>query len=72
LAGEQTTEAALHTAGEIERRLDAANVSAPRLLRGEEAVAWPMLEYAFRRGYDIRVGLEDTLVLPDGRLAQTG
>jgi uncharacterized protein (DUF849 family) len=28
-----------------------------------------MLELALQRGYDIRIGLEDTLTLPDGRQA---
>ena len=31
--------------------------------------AWPLLEIALRRGYDVRIGLEDTLYLPDGHLA---
>jgi len=43
----------------------------PILLHGTEATAWPMLDEALARRYDIRVGLEDTLVLPDRRLATT-
>lgn len=38
----------------------------PVLLHGEEAAAWPVLAEAGRRGLDARIGLEDTLVLPDG------
>lgn len=42
----------------------------PPLLHGTEDTAWPMLDEAIARGYDVRIGLEDTLVLPDGRMAQ--
>jgi uncharacterized protein (DUF849 family) len=38
----------------------------PVLLHGEGAAAWPVLREAARRGPDVRIGLEDTLVLPDG------
>ena len=67
---EQTTDDALATAQAIERVLDDANIWAPLLLHGEEATAWPMLDYALTRRYDIRIGLEDTLILPDGRRAR--
>jgi uncharacterized protein (DUF849 family) len=30
---------------------------------------WPLIDEAAARGYDIRVGFEDTLALPDGSLA---
>ena len=43
-----------------------AGVSTPRLLHGFGAATWAFIELAVRRGYDTRVGLEDTLVLPDG------
>jgi uncharacterized protein (DUF849 family) len=29
-----------------------------------------MLDEANARGYDVRIGLEDTLVMPDGRVAK--
>lgn len=38
----------------------------PVLLHGEGAAAWPVLREAGRRGLETRIGLEDTLVLPDG------
>ncbi|MFV0130658.1 3-keto-5-aminohexanoate cleavage protein [Streptomyces sp. HMX112] len=41
----------------------------PVLLHGEDGGAWPVLRLAARRGLDTRVGLEDTLTLPDGRPA---
>jgi uncharacterized protein (DUF849 family) len=60
---------ALRTIGEIEAALDAAGVAAARLLHGTGATAWGLIEEAARRGYDTRVGLEDTLELPDGSVA---
>ena len=41
----------------------------PVLLHGEGASAWPALRLAVELGVDTRIGLEDTLVLPDGRVA---
>ncbi|MGW8065683.1 3-keto-5-aminohexanoate cleavage protein [Streptomyces ziwulingensis] len=41
----------------------------PVLLHGEEAGAWPVLRLAGRLGLPARIGLEDTLHLPDGRRA---
>ncbi|MEV4489855.1 3-keto-5-aminohexanoate cleavage protein [Micromonospora coxensis] len=38
----------------------------PLLLHGEGAATWPVLAEAVRRGLDTRIGLEDTLHLPDG------
>lgn len=50
--------------------LDRADIEAPRLLHGADATAWPMLEEALEAGYDVRIGLEDTMRLPDGTEAQ--
>jgi len=41
----------------------------PRLLHGFDATAWPLFDEAALRGYDARIGLEDTLVLRDGARA---
>ncbi|MPY61170.1 hypothetical protein FNH08_29735 [Streptomyces spongiae] len=38
----------------------------PVLLHGEEDGAWPVLRLAGRLGLATRIGVEDTLVLPDG------
>ncbi|MFC4051222.1 3-keto-5-aminohexanoate cleavage protein [Actinomadura syzygii] len=38
----------------------------PVLLHGEEDGAWPVLRLAVRLNMDVRMGLEDTLALPDG------
>ena len=53
----------------IEKALDAAGVRCPRLLHGVNETAWPLLDEAGRRGYATRIGLEDTLTLPDGTAA---
>ncbi|GHB53017.1 hypothetical protein GCM10010377_50000 [Streptomyces viridiviolaceus] len=41
----------------------------PLLLHGEEGGAWPVLRLAGRLGLATRIGLEDTLLLPDGHRA---
>jgi hypothetical protein len=41
----------------------------PVLLHGEEDGTWPVLRLAGRLGLPTRIGLEDTLRLPDGRRA---
>ncbi|MFF9912888.1 3-keto-5-aminohexanoate cleavage protein [Streptomyces sp. NPDC013457] len=43
----------------------------PVLLHGEDGGAWPVLRLARRLGLATRVGLEDTLVLPDGSRADS-
>jgi uncharacterized protein (DUF849 family) len=62
--------AALRTVVLIEAILADGRVDAPRLLHGVGPTAWPLLTAARRRGYDGRIGLEDTLLLPDGRQAR--
>ncbi|GAA2793173.1 3-keto-5-aminohexanoate cleavage protein [Saccharopolyspora taberi] len=62
-----TKRGAATTAEALLRRLDPA--PAPVLLHGEGAGAWPVLALAARRDLDTRIGLEDTLLLPDGQIA---
>ncbi|MFD6419371.1 3-keto-5-aminohexanoate cleavage protein [Streptomyces sp. NPDC060194] len=50
---------------------DLAPLTAPVLLHAEDAAAWPVLRLAAARGLDTRIGLEDTLHLPDGAPART-
>ncbi|WP_211304385.1 3-keto-5-aminohexanoate cleavage protein [Umezawaea tangerina] len=38
----------------------------PVLLHGEDTTTWPVLAYAARLELDARIGLEDTLLRPDG------
>lgn len=75
---EQEMERALETVSQIEKVLEAGAVKLPQtpprlpplLLHGTELTAWPMMDEAIARGYEVRIGLEDTLVLPDGRMAR--
>jgi uncharacterized protein (DUF849 family) len=53
----------------IEDALDAGSVRAPRLIHGEYDACWPVLRHARATGRATRVGLEDTLAMPDGALA---
>ncbi len=66
---EATAASALATAQQILAALDRHAIAVPRLLHGAEGAAWPVLDLAVRLGYDTRIGLEDTLLLPDARLA---
>jgi uncharacterized protein (DUF849 family) len=47
----------------------AAGSPAPALLHGMNESCWPLLEHAGTRGVQARIGLEDTLLLPDGTQA---
>jgi uncharacterized protein (DUF849 family) len=67
-AQEQTFEAALANIDAMERVI--ASCPLPRLLHGFDAMTWPLIIEAGRRGWDTRVGLEDTFVLPDGSPAR--
>jgi uncharacterized protein (DUF849 family) len=42
----------------------------PILLHGEDDSAWPVLTYAARLELDTRIGLEDTLLMPDGTVSK--
>ncbi|WP_345049027.1 3-keto-5-aminohexanoate cleavage protein, partial [Streptomyces rameus] len=43
----------------------------PVLLHGQEGGTWPVLRLAGRLGLATRIGLEDTLLLPDNRRARS-
>jgi uncharacterized protein (DUF849 family) len=58
------------TIGAIERSLGTRAADVPRLLHGQDKTAWPILDLALRRGYDTRIGFEDTLRLRDGSVAE--
>ena len=66
---EQELKSALETVNAMEEVLRAGAVNLPLLLHGTEATAWPMMDEAIARGHHVRIGLEDTLVLPDGSSA---
>ncbi|MGB9484048.1 MAG: 3-keto-5-aminohexanoate cleavage protein [Candidatus Dormiibacterota bacterium] len=49
--------------------LDRPGSRSPRLQHGDGEATWILIEDAIRRGIDTRVGFEDTLLLPNGKLA---
>lgn len=51
---------------DIHQALDRAGITAPRLQHGDGDATWVLIEDAVRRGFDTRVGLEDTQYDPDG------
>jgi uncharacterized protein (DUF849 family) len=63
---EQDLGAALRNVDGMEEVLDLAENPLARLLHGVDATAWPLLVEARRRGHGARIGLEDTILLPDG------
>ena len=60
---------AVAVAANVEAALKEHGLVAPRLHHGYGLATWPVLRAAIRMGRDIRVGLEDTTVLADGRVA---
>ncbi len=61
--------AAVATAAAIDEVLDTGLLIAGRLHHGAGRATWAVIVAATRLGHSIRIGLEDTLVLPDGRKA---
>jgi beta-keto acid cleavage enzyme len=61
--------AALSESRRIRTALDTFSRSTERLTHGSDSNAWALLAEAHRRGDATRIGLEDTLLLPDGRRA---
>jgi uncharacterized protein (DUF849 family) len=59
----------IRAAAVISRVLEGTGIHLPRVQHGHDAEAWILLEDALSHGYDVRIGLEDTLLLPDGRRA---
>jgi uncharacterized protein (DUF849 family) len=66
---EADTEDARANVAAMERLLDEAGCATPQLQHGEGDPTWPVLVRALESGRDLRIGLEDTLELPDGRRA---
>jgi len=63
---EQNIKDALVTVKKIETILDDHKIKVKRLLHGFDLTAWDLVEEAIKRGYDARIGLEDTIFLPWG------
>ena len=59
-------DADIATADDLLSQVMAAGSPAPVLLHGLDESCWPLLEHAGRRGVQTRIGLEDTVRLPDG------
>lgn len=64
-------DATIDEADELLELVAAAESPAPTLLHGLDESCWPLLEHAGVRGVQTRIGLEDTVKLPDGS-APTG
>jgi uncharacterized protein (DUF849 family) len=61
---------AVKAANAIGRVLEGSGIRGSILQHGAGVAAWPVIRDALAHGYDIRVGLEDTLVMPDGTPAK--
>ncbi|MEN3285490.1 MAG: hypothetical protein V7607_6630 [Solirubrobacteraceae bacterium] len=64
-------EAALATAEAIHAALDDAGIPGPRVQHGFGAPTWEVVRRAKQLGLGWRIGLEDTLTLPDGAPARS-
>jgi uncharacterized protein (DUF849 family) len=61
--------AALATVAAVDAVLDRAGIALQRVYHGVDETTWTIIEVAMAQGRDVRIGLEDTLTHPDGRLA---
>jgi uncharacterized protein (DUF849 family) len=60
---------AVATAAETAAELARLGITARQVRHGYDLATWDVLRAAIADGQDIRVGLEDTTILPDGSLA---
>lgn len=68
---EISIQAAINTVEAIETILNKSESTLPRLLHGLDNTTWAMLELAAKRGYDTRIGFEDTTILPNKTIAES-
>ena len=66
---EPEPQAAVAAAAQVGDAIDAALIPTPQLHHGDGRATWAVIVAASRAGRAIRIGLEDTLELPDGRPA---
>jgi uncharacterized protein (DUF849 family) len=59
-------ESALALVENIHQTLDRFGITVPRLQHADGRLTWPVLADSIRRGIDTRVGLEDTVLEPNG------
>lgn len=64
---DQDADAAVAHAAAMEDVLVRAGITLPQVHHGEGIASWAVGRRALQRGHGIRTGLEDTVVLPDGR-----
>jgi uncharacterized protein (DUF849 family) len=60
---------AVRTAAETSAELAGLGITARQVRHGYDLATWDVLRASLADGQDIRVGLEDTTVLPDGKIA---
>ena len=65
----QTPDNAVRSALEIEQFLNSKNIATPQLHHSYESATWAVIRAGFDRDHNVRIGLEDTEVLPTGSLA---
>ena len=63
---EENLDSALKTISDIESILDSSKNNVRRLLHGFNSASWDILREAKKRGYDSRIGMEDTIYLENG------
>lgn len=61
---------AIQDAAEMEAILSAAGITLPQVHHGFDGSCWAVNQRALVRGHGIRTGMEDVVVLPDGRPAK--
>jgi uncharacterized protein (DUF849 family) len=69
--GEQELQKALKNLEAIENFLSGLLDKQSVLLHGYDKTCWELLKIAHQKGYDCRVGFEDVLTLPTGKLASS-
>lgn len=67
---EHALDEAIATVDAIEQVLDGVAPDVPRLLHGHQGTTWDLLAEAGRRGYEARIGLEDTVRMADDSRAR--
>lgn len=66
---EEDPDQAVAHAREMADRLIRAGVRCPLLFHGEGATVWPVLRAGAQDGHQVRIGLEDGILMPDGSVA---
>ncbi len=66
---DKSPDAAVATAAQADETLDRHGIQAPRVHHGYGIATWHVIRAALQVGRDIRIGLEDTVMLPDGSTA---